>query len=37
MRYLHFCPDFLGYVENDKKAMVNFKLYGVTNWIKIQQ
>ena len=32
--YLHFCPHFCGYVEIrlGKKAMVNFKIYDVTNW-----
>ena len=32
LRY-HFYSDYFGYVEKrlDKKAMVNFKIYGVTN------
>ena len=32
LRYLHFCPDFPGYVEKqlDKRAMVDSKIYDVT-------
>ena len=31
--YLHLCPDFFGYVEKllDKKAIINFKIYDVTD------
>ena len=34
LRYLHFYPDIFGYVGKrlDKKAELNFKIYGVTNW-----
>ena len=31
LRYLHFCPDFLE-KRLDKKAMINFKIYDVTDW-----
>ena len=36
LRYLRFCLVFFGYVgkQLDKKAKVNFKVYGVTNWNK---
>ena len=35
LRYLHFYPDF-GYVVKrlDKKTMVDFKIYDVTDWTK---
>ena len=34
LKYLNFYPCFFGHVEKrlDKKAAVNFKIYGVTNW-----
>ena len=34
LRYLNFCPDIFGHVRKrlDKKAKVNFKIYGVINW-----
>ena len=34
LRYLHFYPDFPGYGGKriDKKAKVNFKIYGAANW-----
>ena len=34
LRDLQFCPDFFGYVGKQlyKKAMVNFKIYDITNW-----
>ena len=37
LRYLHFCPDCFSYVQKqrDKKAIVNFKIYDVTDWKKI--
>ena len=31
LTYLHFCPDFLE-KRLDKKAMINFKIYHVTDW-----
>ena len=33
VKYLHFCPDFFGYVGKpfDEKAKVNFKIYDVKN------
>ena len=34
LRYLHFCPDFFGYVGKrlDQKTKVDFKIYDATNW-----
>ena len=34
LRYLNFCSNFFGHVEQrlDKKANVNSKFYYVTNW-----
>ena len=34
LRYLKFFPDFFCYIEKqlDRKAKVNFKIYGITNW-----
>ena len=34
LKYLNFYPCFFGHVGKrlDKKAAVNFKIYGVTNW-----
>ena len=34
LRYLHFCPDFFGYIRKrfDRKAKENFKIYGFINW-----
>ena len=34
LKYLHICPDIFGYVGKwfDKKATVNSKIYGVTDW-----
>ena len=33
-KYLNFCPDFFGHVgkELNKKAWLNLKICGVTNW-----
>ena len=37
LKYLHFCPDFFGYIEKwlDKKGKFNFKIYDVTDQTKI--
>ena len=34
LEYLHFCLDFFGHVGKwvDKKAKINFKFYGATDW-----
>ena len=34
LRYLIFCPDFVGHVGErpDKKAKVSFKIYGIRDW-----
>ena len=34
LRHLNFCPDFFDQVRKrlDKKAKINFKIYGVINW-----
>ena len=34
LRYLNFCPETFGHLEKrfDKKAKVNFKIYGAIYW-----